>query len=217
MAERKRVTLTLSERASSEKASIVITSQHATSCLSFICFYQCEYRVISTEMRGVTLVVIFQTKPWPLSRGGGGGGFVYDVSVCPVGDMDGPKNTKQPKSCQKLTWILYSYNNSPNTGLYAPLGFARALFLPSSLVCRCATLGCIMLRPVKKKKLMRFLGKTLHALNKFHPNVYMMCTSSMFTNRKCCFSTRLRNVFYPDPTPLLTHILIALVWSLGLL
>ncbi len=29
---------------------------------------------------------------------------------------------------------------------------------------------------------MRFLGKTLHALIKFHPNVYMMCTSSMFTN-----------------------------------
>ncbi len=51
-AERKRVTL--SERASNEKASIVITSQHATSCLSFIRFSQCEYRVISTEMRGMS-------------------------------------------------------------------------------------------------------------------------------------------------------------------
>lgn len=109
-AERKRVTL--SERASNEKASIVITSQHATSCLSFIRFSQCEYRVISTEMRGVSRYFsnqrLFLASVERRRRR-----FVYDVSVCPVGDMDGPNNPKQPKSCQKLTWILYSYNNSP--------------------------------------------------------------------------------------------------------
>lgn len=110
-AERKRVTL--SERASNEKASIVITSQHATSCLSFIRFSQCEYRVISTEMRGVSRYFSNQRLFLASVERRRRRRFVYDVSVCPVGDMDGPNNPKQPKSCQKLTWILYSYNNSP--------------------------------------------------------------------------------------------------------
>ncbi len=183
MAERKRVHVKRTGLAC-EKASIVITSQHATSCLSFICFYQCEYRVISTEMRGVTFSRYFsnQSLASVARRRRRRGVCLWRVSL----SCGRHGRTKKPKTAQvmsKANVYLYSYNNSPNTGLYAPLGFARALFLSSSLVCRCATLGCIMLRPVKKKKkLKRFLWKTLHALIKFHPNVYMMCTSSMFTN-----------------------------------
>ncbi len=220
MAERKRVTLTLSERASSEKASIVITSQHATSCLSFICFYQCEYRVISTEMRGVTFSRYFSNQSLAsVARRRRRGVCLWRVSL----SCGRHGRTKKPKTAQvmsKANVYLYSYNNSPNTGLYAPLGFARALFLSSSLVCRCATLGCIMLRPVKKKKNSSdsYGKRYMHWLNftlTFTWCAHLACLPT--GHRKCCFSTRLSNVFYPDPTPLLTHILIALVLSLGLL
>ncbi len=82
-----------------KKASIVITSQHATSCLSFIRFSQCEYRVISTEMRGSESLFFKPTLVLGLCREEEER-FVYDVSVCPVGDMDGPNN---PNTAQVMS------------------------------------------------------------------------------------------------------------------
>lgn len=64
--------------------------------------------------------------------------FVYDVSVCPVGDMDGPEN---PKTAQVMLNAL-GVNKMPSqtSGLYPRFGlYIVSGFLFSSQVRRCAT------------------------------------------------------------------------------
>lgn len=122
--------------------------------------------------------------------------FVYDVSVCPVGDMDGPEN---PKTAQ----VMSNANKMPSqtSGLYRRFGLyimsGGFVIQPGSQMCNFARAwGLWVIITVRFFFLNKHISRALH-LHDVH-----ICTTCLPTGqRKCCCSTCLWNGLYTDPTP----------------
>lgn len=133
--------------------------------------------------------------------------FVYDVSVCPVGDMDGPEN---PKTAQ----VMSNANKMPSqtSGLYRRFGLyimsGGFVIQPGSQMCNFARAwGLWVIITVR----FFFFKQTYQSGLAFTWCAHLYY---MFTNRpeEVLLLDMLVKRFIYWPHPLLTHILIGLVF-----